>query len=50
MVISDAAAKMIQKIVSMRDLYFSMCEDSDLPEDMKERFRALIIERIEALA
>lgn len=46
----DAAAKMIQKIVSMKDTYVSMCEDSDLPEDMKERFRTLIFERIEALA
>ena len=45
----DAALKMIQKILSMREQYLQMCEESYLPNDLKERFLALIDERMKAL-
>ena len=37
--------KMIKKLVSMKSKFFCMCEESLLPEDMKESFAALIEER-----
>ena len=45
----DAAVKMIRKIVSMKNTYLEMCKDSYLPPHLKERFRALIEERIDTL-
>ncbi len=45
----DAAIKMIQKILSMKDQYQQMCEESYLPAHLKERFCALIEVRINAL-
>jgi serine/threonine-protein kinase HipA len=45
----EAAIKMIQKIQSMRERYLKLCEESWLPESMKERFCALIEERLRAL-
>ena len=45
----EAAIKMIQKILSMKERYLRLCEESWLPESMKERFCALIEERLRAL-
>ena len=45
----EAAMKMIQKILSMEERYLRLCEESWLPESMKERFCALIEERLRAL-
>lgn len=39
------AGKMIKKLVSMKPKFLAMCEDSLLPEDMKEQFSLLIEER-----
>lgn len=44
-----AAEKMIDKIISMRDVYLSLCAESYIPAEMKTRFFALIDERIDAL-
>lgn len=40
-----SAEKIINKLVSMKPEFLSMCEDSLLPEDMKEQFSLLIEER-----
>ena len=45
-----SAEKMIEKIVALKDMYISMCRESYLPDDMKERFEALICERMAVLA
>ncbi len=45
----DAAVKMIQKVCSMEKSYLHMCEDSYLPDSMKDRFIYLIKERTNAL-
>ncbi len=45
----DAAVKMIQKIISMRDRYLQMCEESCLPGYMKERLCTLMEMRMRAL-
>ena len=45
----DAAIKMIQKILSMKDQYLKMCETSYLPEHLKERFLVLVEARVNAL-
>ena len=45
----DAALKMIGKILSMKEQYLQICEESYLPEHLKERFFALIKERTGAL-
>ena len=45
----EAAIKMIQKIQSMRERYLKLCEESWLPESMKERFCVLIEERLRAI-
>ena len=44
-----SAEKMIEKIVALKDMYLTMCRESYLPDDMKERFEALICERIAVL-
>lgn len=45
----DAAVKMIQKIILMKDKYMGLCEESYLPDSLKERFCFLMEERIKAL-
>lgn len=40
-----SAEKMIRKVSDMRPLYLSMCRDSYLPEEMKDRLERLIGER-----
>ena len=45
----DAAVKMIQKIILMKDKYLGLCEESYLPDHLKERFGGLIKERTDAL-
>lgn len=45
-----SAEKMIEKIVSLKDTYLTMCWESYLPEDMKESFDALISKRIDVLS
>ena len=45
-----SAEKMIEKIVALKDMYIGMCRESYLPDDMKERFEALICERMAVLA
>ena len=46
---SDAAEKMIGKIISMRDIYQAQCAESYIPAEMKERFSLLIDDRIDTL-
>ena len=46
---SDAAMKMIRKIISMQSKYLRACEASYLPDDLKERFRSLIEARTDML-
>lgn len=41
--------KMIEKFISMKELYIGMCEQSLLPEYLKERFFSLIEERTKIL-
>ena len=41
---------MIEKIVALKDTYIGMCQESYLPDDMKESFEALICERIAVLS
>ncbi|MGN1341394.1 MAG: HipA domain-containing protein [Oscillospiraceae bacterium] len=41
----NGAEKMIKKLVSMKPKFLAMCEDSLLPEDMKEQFALLIEDR-----
>lgn len=45
-----SAEKMIKKIVSMKDTYIQMCEESYLPNDMKEDLKQLIIQRAEIIS
>lgn len=45
----DAGMKMIRKILSMKAQYLHMCEESYLPDLLKERFCVLIEERMNAL-
>ncbi len=44
-----AAEKIIQKIVSMQAQYLQMCDESYLPQELKESFRQLICERMQVL-
>ena len=44
------AEKMIAKIVSMQDVFTTMCQASFLPEHLKESFMALINDRVQVLA
>ena len=44
------AEKMIAKIVSMQDVFTTMCQASFLPEHLKESFIALINDRVQVLA
>jgi serine/threonine-protein kinase HipA len=45
----NSAEKMINRLISMKPTFISMCKDSLLPEDLKERFEALIEERSKIL-
>jgi len=45
-----SAEKMIAKIVSMREQYIQMCEESLLPEQLKKSLAELIESRFEILA
>lgn len=45
----QAAEKMIEKIISMKDAYFNQIDDSFLPDEMKAEFKALVDERMERL-
>lgn len=44
-----ASERMIQKVISMKDTYLTMCEESYMPVDMKEKMAVLIDDRIGAL-
>lgn len=44
-----SAEKMIEKVLSMHDTYLQMCQESYLPEEMKEALNALIDERVARL-
>lgn len=46
---SEAAAKMIRKLVSLYPRYLAMCQESYLPSKLKERFCTVMEERIAAL-
>lgn len=46
----NSAEKMIGKLVSMKETYQKMSRESLLPEEMKERFEKLIVERCNILA
>ena len=41
----EAAMKMIRHVVSMKPVYLDLCGESYLPDEMKERYSALIEER-----
>lgn len=45
----NSAEKMIKKIVSLKPAFIVMCNESFLPEDLKERFVALLEERSKIL-
>ena len=45
-----SAEKMIEKIVSLKDTYISMCRESYLPDDMKVCLETLIGDRIAMLS
>ena len=45
----SSAVKMIEKILNHEEKYEQMCEDSYLPDGMKEKMKALIRERIARL-
>ncbi len=45
----NAAEKMIKNLVSLTPTYLSMCEESLLPDDLKERLENIIKERTEVL-
>lgn len=45
----NSAEKMINKLTSMKPTFISMCKDSLLPEDLKERFVELLKERSKIL-
>jgi len=44
-----SAERLIQRVVAMREEYLSMCENSYLPEDMKQKLVRLIGERMAVL-
>lgn len=44
-----SAERLIQRVVAMREEYLSMCENSYLPEDMKQKLMLLIGERMAVL-
>lgn len=44
-----SAERLIQRVVAMREEYLSMCENSYLPEDMKQKLMQLIGERMAVL-
>lgn len=41
---------MITKVVSMKDTYIKMCQESYLPKEMKSSFEQLITQRISIFA
>jgi serine/threonine-protein kinase HipA len=41
-----SAEKIVEKFVAHEEAYIKMCQDSFLPDDMKERMQQLIRERI----
>ena len=41
----NAAEKMIAKVVSMKEWYLLLCEQSLLPDHLKQRFAALMEKR-----
>lgn len=45
----DAALKLIAKVVSMEEKYLTLCGESYLPPELRERFAALLRERMAAL-
>jgi len=45
----EAAVKMIQKVVSLRETYLELIAESYLPTDLKDAFSALVEERTTAL-
>ena len=45
----NSAEKMIEKIFKSKDYYLEMCETSYLPDDIKERLKNLIQERMAIL-
>lgn len=45
-----SAEKMITKVVSMKDTYIKMCQESYLPKEMKSSFEQLITQRISIFA
>lgn len=44
-----SAENMIKKIVSMKDTYLTLCQESYLPDDLKENLSNLIEERIKVI-
>lgn len=46
----SSAEKMITMLVNMKERYIDLCNSSFLPEHLKERFAALIEERVKVLA
>ena len=45
-----AAFNMIKKVTSMKDQYIKMCEESYMPEQMKESLKSLIENRVSVLS
>lgn len=45
----NAAQKILSALASMREQFVALCEDSLLPESMRQQLAALIAERISAL-
>ena len=43
------ATRLLKKIVSMKDIFLKMTEQSLIPNDMKENFKMLISKRCEML-
>lgn len=46
---ASAAKKMIKKVLSMKETYFAMIDDSFLNEDLKNNFKILVEERMSRL-
>ncbi len=44
-IVRNSAEKMINKLVTMKSMFISMCRESLLPDDFKERFIELLEER-----
>lgn len=48
-IVQKSAEKMIDKVTSLENVYSAMCQDSLLPEDMKQAYEKLITKRISIL-